>query len=271
MYNKYIFSFWEPKDNMPDYLKLCVNTWKQFMPEYEIVMLDYKNIWDWLEEDIFYKKLFKYFSLPKQSDVIRCAVLHKYGGVWFDTDTILVNESINSLVKNSLAQAEICLTETPIKYHPYTGMIFAVKGSEIMHQCVVAAEKRIQEFGKPKSQLILTKIFNNKKYKAYKNWDFLGNAILDKIIDGKDRTRYLPFYNDDIKAFPETIKYPELTRREAYCKFWFQDNYSLSDLSPDSKVICLHNSWTPKEYCLMNESEFLKQNITLSHVLKELM
>ena len=41
--NKIIFTFWEPKENIPGYLKLCIKTWKKFLPEYKIIILDYKK------------------------------------------------------------------------------------------------------------------------------------------------------------------------------------------------------------------------------------
>ena len=37
---KQIFTFWEPKDRMPEYLQLCIETWKKFLPDYKINILD---------------------------------------------------------------------------------------------------------------------------------------------------------------------------------------------------------------------------------------
>ena len=267
---KYIFSFWEPKENIHDYLKLCINTWKKFMPDYKIVILDYKSLYDWIEEDTFDKKLFQYFSLPKQADVIRCALLYKYGGIWFDTDTLVFSSNINEIIEESMKKAETVFVETKEKYHPYTGIIIARQGSEIMKKCIEEAKIRIKKYGKPKNQLILTKIFKNKEYKAYKNWDFLGNAILDKIIYGTDTSKYLPLDNNIIKALPETIYYPDISRREAYCKFYFKDSFHKKDFDENTSIIYLHNSWTPEEYKNMTTQEFLNQDITLANILKEL-
>ncbi len=268
---KYIFSFWEPEKGLYDYLKLCINTWKKFMPDYEIVILNYKTLHNWIDKKIIDTKLFNYFSLPKQADVIRCLLLYKYGGIWFDTDTLVISKKINDIAEYTFKNSEISMIETSIKYHPYTGLIFANKNSEIFRQYIFEVEKRINEFGKPKSQLILTKLFNNKKYKEYKNWDFLGNAIIDKLINGVESNKYLPLDNNKIKAFPEIIKYPNISRREAYCKFWFKDNSGLTDLDEETSVISLHNSWTPKEYKKMTKNQFLSQDITLSNILKELL
>jgi hypothetical protein len=37
---KRIFTFWEPKENVPAYLTPCMKTWANFLPEYEVAVLD---------------------------------------------------------------------------------------------------------------------------------------------------------------------------------------------------------------------------------------
>ena len=39
-----LFTFWEPKEKMPAYIRLCMQTWKKFLPECEVVLLDYSNL-----------------------------------------------------------------------------------------------------------------------------------------------------------------------------------------------------------------------------------
>ena len=56
---KRIFTFWEPIDNMPEYISLCIETWKKFLPEYEIVLLDYNNLDKWLGTNYYDKNLYK--------------------------------------------------------------------------------------------------------------------------------------------------------------------------------------------------------------------
>ena len=86
---KRIFTFWEPKGKIPGYLELCLDTWKKYLPEYEIIILDYDNLNDWIGKNYYNKVLYEKFSLPIQADAIRCAVLCKYGGVWMDIDTVV--------------------------------------------------------------------------------------------------------------------------------------------------------------------------------------
>ena len=121
MNTKRIFTFWEPKTNLPAYLKLCMQTWQKFLPEYEVVILDYTNLSYWLGKDFFDKSLFKNFSLPKQADAIRCAVLKKYGGIWMDCDTIITSNKVRDFLDSTssfvlIGQHVAFISATPDSY-----------------------------------------------------------------------------------------------------------------------------------------------------------
>ena len=89
-----IFSYWEPKQNIPTYLQLCVETWKKNLPGFPITILDNSNIKQYIDIDSYGANLFSgKFSLPQIADAIRAMLLEKYGGIWFDLDTIILNKS----------------------------------------------------------------------------------------------------------------------------------------------------------------------------------
>lgn len=92
MLKKHIFSFWEPKENLPAYIKLCMRTWTKFLPDYEITILDYSNLNKYLNKNIIKRILCKKTSLPKQVDCIRVALLYFHGGIWLDADTIITRK-----------------------------------------------------------------------------------------------------------------------------------------------------------------------------------
>ena len=79
-----VFAFWEGQ--MPDYLKLCMGTWK-----FPFFMLNYDNLNEYTDLPI--DKL-KRFSLLQVSDVVRVHVLRDHGGYWLDTDTIMVGNEL---------------------------------------------------------------------------------------------------------------------------------------------------------------------------------
>ena len=95
-----IFSFWEPHERIPGYLLLCIETWKKFLPKYDINILDYKSVEDYLGKSLFSSIICKNMTLPIQVDAIRVALLKKYGGIWIDADTIILNDKLFKDLKN---------------------------------------------------------------------------------------------------------------------------------------------------------------------------
>ena len=98
-----IFTFWEPSKKIPGYLNLCIKTWKKFLPEYKIKILNYKNVRKYIGEKLFGNIVSEKMSLAIQADAIRVAILKKYGGIWFDIDTIITNRKfIKEIEKKEL-------------------------------------------------------------------------------------------------------------------------------------------------------------------------
>lgn len=92
---KKIWTYWDNSDKLPKAVKLCMESWKKYNPEYEIVLLTKKN----------YKG---YVTIPKEirehphfndsaarfSDLIRLYVLEEHGGIWIDS-SVLVKKSFD--------------------------------------------------------------------------------------------------------------------------------------------------------------------------------
>lgn len=85
-----IWAFWEPEATMPAYLRLCVETWRQ-IPGADIHLLNYRNLWKYIDIDAYGPNLFNgSYHMAQIGDAIRAMLLEKYGGVWFDVDTIVI-------------------------------------------------------------------------------------------------------------------------------------------------------------------------------------
>lgn len=266
-----IFTFWEPEEKIPGYLKLCMKTWTKFFPDYEIVVLNYANLTDWIGKDCFDPILYQKFSLPKQADAIRCAVLKKYGGLWLDCDTIITGNNIHHVLQN---ESSFMLIDQHIAF------IKAQKESVILTKWFNQIKMRLKFYKayhqKPYlfHRFLLFLCYPRKYKKLVKNlenWDFLGNGALGKIL--KKAKRPTEFFSiDKVKGcvFPELIKYGCISK-ENYQKFYFDNDFSAELVNNPTGVILLHNSWTPEKYLQMDEQEFLKQNNTLSNFLKKWM
>ena len=96
-----IFTFWEPKGKIPGYLQLCIKTWKKYLPEYNIIILDYKKAKLYLGKSLFSNIVCKNMTLMLQADAIRVAILKKYGGIWMDADTIISNKEFIGELKTT--------------------------------------------------------------------------------------------------------------------------------------------------------------------------
>ena len=100
---KQIFSFWEPKEKLPGYISLCIKTWKKYLPDYEIKILDYKYAKELIGDNLFHSIISESMPLSIQADAIRVALLNKYGGIWIDADTIITSgEFLKGLEKYEL-------------------------------------------------------------------------------------------------------------------------------------------------------------------------
>ena len=257
---KYIFTFWEPKNKIPPYIKLCMNTWKKFLPEYKIILLDYTNLDEWLGFEYFDNYLYKNFSLPKQADAIRVAILNKHGGIWLDADTILTSENI----RNIFNQNADC---TIIDLH--LACIIANKNSKFL-KCWLRAIKR---------NLILHKYlccFNNflshiisvNTIAMLDNWSIFGNSIINNLYQNFKSKEFISLSGNELFALPENNFFKNsIEKYNNYLNFYFKNDYSDYVLQNTKGIILLHNSWTPKEYQNISETEFLEQNNTLSRIL----
>ena len=112
------------------------------------------------------------------------------------------------------------------------------------------------------------------KRRELKNWDYLGNSIVDPLRFSLPNHELLSIDKNQIGAFPELIyETSNISAKEKYKSFYFSQNKTLPDdiLEKTKGIILLHNSWTPSEFKKMSQEEFLKQDIPLAHLLKTIL
>lgn len=84
---KVIFTYWHDVDNIPNSVKICIDSWKRYLPKYKIHIINRNTIKDYLEEDIL--NLRHSTQNQRISDFLRLALLNKYGGIWMDASILL--------------------------------------------------------------------------------------------------------------------------------------------------------------------------------------
>ena len=255
-----LFTFWEPKEKMPAYIRLCMQTWKKFLPECEVVLLDYSNLEEWLGIDVYDEILFKDFSLPKQADAIRCALLKKYGGLWLDADTILTSPQVKDYL---MIDSELVMISKHLAF------IKANNNSKIIADWYNQIQYNLKFYKDVKYQNnAVQKILHPRRYRRVENWDYLGNYILHKMLKTKNKKKFFSIDRMEINALPELNNKNNDNLVENYQNFYFENDYSQDVIKNTKGIILLHNSWTPQQFLQINEEEFLSRNNTLSNVLK---
>lgn len=226
--NKTVFTYWE--GTMPDYIKLCIKTWK--VP---FVILDNKKLNEYTN---IYIDSLKKFTLPQIADYIRVHVLRDNGGYWLDADTIMVTDQLpnTNMIGN------------PISRTNTIGFLYTEAHSEMFTKW---AEYQDMVVSNPNSDP--------------KRWSIMGNDFTDNYLLNNNEITISSVRS----CWPETYMINgDDSRYKKYLKFYFNKNHHLSDLHT-TNMLMLHNSWTPDWYKKMSERDVLSTRCTMSNILKE--
>ncbi|BCJ92956.1 hypothetical protein acsn021_05250 [Anaerocolumna cellulosilytica] len=92
---KKIHYCWFGYNELPDLAKRCIESWKKFCPNYEIIRWDETN-YD-VSKNKYMHKAYKDRKWAFVSDYARLDIVNDYGGIYLDTDVELV-KSLDSLL-----------------------------------------------------------------------------------------------------------------------------------------------------------------------------
>lgn len=87
-----VFVMWlQGKESMPEAIKLCFNSIKKNIQNHQIILITQDNINQFVDfPDYIYEKLDKgLITRTHFSDIVRAALLYKYGGMWIDATVFL--------------------------------------------------------------------------------------------------------------------------------------------------------------------------------------
>ncbi len=92
---KIMWTYWDNEDKIPKVVRMCMESWKKWNPDYEVILLTKKNYLDYanIPYEITSHKNFN-DNPARFSDLVRINVLADYGGVWVDS-SILLKDSID--------------------------------------------------------------------------------------------------------------------------------------------------------------------------------
>lgn len=243
-----IWTFWEPKDKIPYYIQLCMKTWTKFLPEANVTVLDFSNIQKYINVNEFGENLLSgRFSLPQIADAIRVMLLEKYGGIWLDVDTIILDRS----AKNFFDSNKSLTFFGNIKERDcHTAFIITKQRSECLTLWLNFIRERLNTLT-PQTAI---------------GWDFFSNSFVN------DYSKKNP---SEVEILDRNLVMPELeisktdissnARFKAYVEYYFLQQRHIEDVK--ESMLLLHNSWTPAPFKTIDEKNFLRCNFTIANIL----
>ena len=245
----FVYTFWEPRGSVPYYLRLCMKTWKKNLPNATIVVLDYKNIGEFLDVRELGLNLFSgKLSLMLIADAIRIALLAKHGGIWLDLDTIVLRPDAEKYFLPDEKHRTVFFGNPKTK-SPRICFINTPPGAVCMNLW---------------REYVREKIWNLKAATDVK-WDFLGNSFIDD---------YAKKFPNEIKIIDRTVAMPDIIPPfnpdepiKSYVEYYFLQNNHLTDVK--ANMLLLHNSWTPSGFKQISPKDFFRIDCTMTNVLAE--
>ena len=87
---KILWTYWHSLEAMPEFVQRCIDTWRVHNPDYIINVIESKTLSKYLgfEESLRIKHWKFMDSAQRMSDLVRLALLSKYGGIWLDASCV---------------------------------------------------------------------------------------------------------------------------------------------------------------------------------------
>lgn len=97
MIPKIIHYCWFGNNDLPELEQMCLNTWREKLPDYQIMRWDESN--SNLRECDYVSQAYDKKKYAFVSDYVRIKALYEYGGIYLDTD-VEVLRSFNEFIEN---------------------------------------------------------------------------------------------------------------------------------------------------------------------------
>lgn len=248
-----IYTYWVNPENRqaPVYIKMCVKTWEKLILSADIIVINDKNVAEYIGDDIDMDS-FRKLSLPQQSDVVSVAVLSKLGGFFIDADTIVTGD----------------ITPVFDRSQPGVFHAFGFPDRKAIHLAVMWCRDSNNPVLTAWYKTICEKM---KVLPAVRGWDYVGNSIIGELLQkGEYTDAYHIVDRTSSGNIIESVYDSSGDTRGAYLNFWFRRD----DLTPEEiinhahyKMISLHNSWTPWSFKNSTVEEIVASNTALGKLL----
>lgn len=204
MIAKIIHYCWFGGQKKPELVRDCIKSWKKHLPDYEIIEWNEKN------SDLthpFVQHAYKMKKWAFVADYVRFKVLYENGGVYLDTD-MLVLKSLDSFLKND------CFFGAEDNYLISCGIIGANKNNDLIRKCILKYDLFKMNKDINWSVFVITVILTDIFRSEYGFKDSFEN----EIIKNKGVTIYPSayFYPFPLSCKKDIINFKNYIRLESY-------------------------------------------------------
>lgn len=179
MIPKRIVFCWFGGKPKPQKVLECIETWKKNMPEQEWNYIEINETNFDINYNEYVKKAYENKAYAYVSDVARLWALHKYGGVYLDTD-VIVYQPLDKFLKHDF------FTGFEQLNYPVTATMGATKGNKLIKE--------------------MLDTYENKVFEKHSNWwEYETNTMIMSNIIGKyiDRTKMEYQENNGMAIYPQ--------------------------------------------------------------------
>lgn len=183
MIPKRIIFCWFGGKKKPEKIQNCINTWKEKMPDWELLEINESNF-D-ININDYVKEAYKNKMWAFVSDYARLWALYQYGGVYMDTD-VIVHQPLDKFLNYDF------FTGFEQPYYPVTATMGATKENELIKE--------------------MMNVYNNKTFKVCENWyEYETNTMIMSDVIGKyfDRNKIEFQEYNNMAVFP----------KETFCRY----------------------------------------------------
>jgi len=234
-----LFTYWE--GFKPDYIKLCEKIIsKQICSDIEYHPINDINLYDYLSENELSPNLKNISCIAHRADYIRCSIVYKYGGIWLDSDQILLSD-LSDVIE--LLKSYDYVTYEWAKNQPSIGFFAANE------KCILL-EKWKYEMD---NLLSLKNVFH---------WTELGYEILYPILNDLLIDNIFKYYAFDARKGFAPLEWCEFDKF-----FKIDEKLEIKNL----KSIMLYNSKFPDWFKNMSQDEILRNDYLISKLFKQVL
>ena len=209
--NNKVWTYWE--GDRPAYIDYCFQSMQKYCPN--LTILTPATVLPYIR-DLLHPNWQKLTRAAHRADVIRVAIMKKYGGTWVDADTVFIRPFENFLRKEIDCDFGYCKWDDG---RVLNGYFYAKENSEIMKDWLLQINKILFQL------------------QSGVSWTSFGESIISPLVFGKfanmcteiDRATFLPVNIDRIPyVFLEPLHVEAFIRENTVAvglnHSWFVDN-----------------------------------------------